>query len=348
MNRNHRITRPRTKHASFLALAAAILVALSLAASSGADLVKPSVSLGPVTVLNGTATLAGSVKSPAAGTTISVNGSPLSINAGGQFAGVVNLAGQTKLDITVRNPVTGEASTTSIPLNSNIVGPGGVISPEVLANLEQAGVSLLKPLDGFGILDGLPLDLRGGVLDSGKLADLEVNGTGVLDKLNRDGVFSLTVPGTTKEITVSATDRNGVTHTTSYEVRPLSSIVATPSGPSVAAAGAQGLRITSIRHALKGVKKTRRFRTQVVVKDSRGYLVRGATVLIRPLAKKRLRSLPRAVKTGKTGRANFVLRPAKKTFGKRFILQVSAKTPSTKAAKRSYVRLPRLARSARR
>ncbi len=143
MNRNHRTTRPRTKPASFLALVAAILVALSLAASSGADLVKPSVSLGPVTVLNGTATLAGSVKSPAAGTTISVNGSPLSIDAGGQFAGVVNLAGQTKRDITVRNPVTGEVSTISIPLNSNIVGPGGAISPELLSNLEQAGVSLL-------------------------------------------------------------------------------------------------------------------------------------------------------------------------------------------------------------
>lgn len=347
MNRKVRTIRARPKYASLLALAAAFLVALSLAASSDADLVKPSVSLGPITVVNGTATIAGSVKSPAAGTTITVNGAPLGLTAGGQFAGVVNLAGQTKLDIAVRNPVTGETSTTSIPLNSNIVGPGGLISPEVLSAIEQAGVTLLKPLEGFGILDELPLDVKGGVLDGGKLADLKVNGTDVLDKLNKDGFFTVTVPGTTKEITVSATDHSGVTHTSSYQVQPASTVVATPLGPSVAAAGAKGLRITAIRHTLKGVKKSRRFRTLVVVKDSRGYLVRGATVLVRPLTRKRLRALPKAVKTSKIGRANFVLRPAKKTFGKRIILHVSAKTPSAKALRRSFVRIPRLARSGR-
>ena len=44
--------------------------------------------------------------------------------------------------------------------------------PEVLSAIEQAGVSLLKPADGFKILDGLPLDVQGGVLDREKLANL--------------------------------------------------------------------------------------------------------------------------------------------------------------------------------
>ena len=55
--------RIRKKPAALVALLAAILAALSIAASSGAELVKPTLSLGPVTVLNGTATLVGTVNS---------------------------------------------------------------------------------------------------------------------------------------------------------------------------------------------------------------------------------------------------------------------------------------------
>ena len=71
-------------------------------------------------------------------------------------------------------------------------------------------------------------------------------------------------------------------------------------------------------------------------------------MLVRPVNRKRLRSLPRAVKTGKTGQATLVLRPTKTSFGRRILVHASAKTPSAKAAKRSYVKLPRLARTTRR
>src|SRR4051794_3366572 len=53
----------------------------------------PLLQLGPITVADGTAVLAGTVGSQAAGSTLTVNGQPLGVDASGAFAGTVDLNG---------------------------------------------------------------------------------------------------------------------------------------------------------------------------------------------------------------------------------------------------------------
>jgi hypothetical protein len=325
-----------------LALVAALFI---LTPAATADLVKPVVTLGPTTVLDGTAVVTGTLGPPASDARLAINGAPVSVDAAGAFAATIHLGGASRLDLVLSNS-RGETTTTSIPLTTNILGPGGVISPNVLADLERAAVSLLKPPEGFKIMDGLPLKVEGSVLDKGKLAGLKLNGVDLLARLDIDDTFSVTVPGTTKVMTISATDQRGVSQETQVPVQQ-GTIPTTPSTAAPVAARtveanqAVGLRIARVRYVLRGVKRTQRLRVIVTVKDRRGLLVRNASVGVRSAKAGWIRRNPKAKRTTRLGQAAFVLAARQRTFGRRLRLVIVAKTPHAKARKGSSVRLPR-------
>jgi hypothetical protein len=321
----------------------AALGALVLAFAPGArpDSIHQLLTIGPVTVLNGTALVSGTVGGAGAGTHLTVNGQPLSLDVAGNFAGIVSLGGASALDFTLGSSG-GPAVDLSVPLA--LAGPGGVIPGSVVDAVEQAGATLLQPAGGF--VGGQPLTVAGSVADKGQLASLAVNGTDVLRALAPDQSFSVQVPGTTKEITLSATDRNGVTETTRYQVLGGSGVVATPYGTAVAASSAVGLKIAKIRYLAMGVARTKRLRMIVTVRDSRGYLVRGAKVKIRSKAAGRLARRAQTKATGKAGQAGFVLRVKARMLGRRLVMVTVARTPTAKAAKTTSIRLAK-ARSTR-
>jgi hypothetical protein len=323
-----------------LAAAASVLLSLAGAAGAPADVVAPSITLGPTTVLNGVAAVSGSVAEPSSGSAqLSVNGQPLDLNAAGQFAGIVNLNGQSVLSFTVQNPATGDTSTATIPLTSNLVGPGGVVSSEALDALEQAAVSVLKPVGGFISVDGKPIQVGGSVGDDDGLVTLSVNGLDALSTLEPNGGFTVPVPGTSKEITLLMTDKEGVTLETRYQVVQSTSYVA--------AADADGVRITKIRYFTKGVKTKKRMRMVVTVKDRRNLNVYGAVVTVRSVRTHRIVGRAKVKHTNTKGKATFVLQVRKAGFGKRFAIVTTAQTPKAKASKRTSIRLPRLARAHR-
>jgi hypothetical protein len=335
---------------SFAALGAALV--LAVAPSARPQDPAPILSLGPVSIANGTATLSGSLTgAPAAGLELDVNGQPLGVNANGTFAGSVNLAGQSALTVAARNPLSGETVTTQIPLTTNLVGPGGLISGTVLDALKRAGISLTIPEGGFVSVDGLPIRVEGGVLDRGELTSLKLNGTDVLERLSSSGSFTQIVPGTSREVSVTATDRQGVSQTTSFGVAPVSSVIRTTAGPSVAAAGAVGLVIAKVRYLTKTARPLKRFRMIVTVKDRQGRLVRNATVRVRPTnfqsRKRFVVGKQRVKRSSKLGQANFLVLVRRHALGKRLFMVAAAQTAKARALKTTSVRLPRAKRAAR-
>jgi hypothetical protein len=326
------------------ALASAIV--LLLAPPAQPEPASPVVSLGPVTVANGAATLSGSLTgAPAASYQLHVNGQPLGINADGTFAGTIDLAGQSLITVTARNPLSGETVTTQIPINSNILGPDGLIPGTVLDALKRAGITLTIPEGGFVSLDGKPITIGGSVLDRDQLAGLTVNGQDVLEKLTSTGTFSQSIPGSSREVSVTATDRQGVSQTTAFGVTPMSSVINTAAGPSVAAAGAVGVKIAKIRYITKLVRSKKRFRMIVTVKDNRGRLIRNAIVRVRPTnfqyRKRFVIGKQRTKRSGKTGQANFLVLVRKPALGKRLFMITVAQTPTAKAQKTTSARMPK-------
>src|SRR5687767_9399825 len=90
-----------------LAVLASAAIALVGARPAPGDLVIPVVKLGPTTILNGVATVSGTLAgtSPSSAE-LTINGQPVGVNAAGQFATTVNLNGQSALALAVRNPAT--------------------------------------------------------------------------------------------------------------------------------------------------------------------------------------------------------------------------------------------------
>lgn len=324
-----------------LALLASTTIALVGARPAPGELVGPIVTLGPTTVLNGVGTVSGTLAgtSPSSAQ-LTINGQPVAVNAAGQFSAIVNLNGQSALTLGVRNPATGEVTSLNVPLTTNLIGPGGVISPSVLSALEQAALAVTKPIGGFVSLgDHLPITVAGSVGNRDQLAGLSVNGVDALAAVRPDGSFAVPIPGTTREITVLMTDKQGVSQTTTYPVER----TAQSSTTTVSAAQAVGVRITSVRFFAKKIKKTKRLRMLVTVKDRRGLKIRGAVINVVSTKGGRLVRRAAAKRSNKAGQVGYVLRLRPKAFGKRLVLVTTAKTPKAKAAKRISVRLPRLA-----
>src|SRR5207249_2421188 len=203
----------------------------------------------------------------AIGHQLTVNGQPLGIDASGHLSGSVNLSGASSIDLRLTDPGGGQQFAFSIPLA--LAGPGGIIPAGVLDPVEQAGLNLLEP-----VTDGNAVTAAGGVLDKSHLVSLSVNGKDVLGSTGPDGSFSVQLPGTTKTVTLSATDNHGV------QVSILSAVHTPLSATSVSVAAAVGVRIVKIRYITKGAARTHRLRMVVTVKDRRGRLIRGARITV--------------------------------------------------------------------
>src|SRR5205807_9415067 len=234
------------------AAAAILMLVLVLAPGARPASAPPLVELQSVTIANGAATISGTLGPTAAGAEVTVNGHPLSLDSSGHFAGVVQLGGASSLDLGVANSVSGEHTHFTIPLTDSLAGVGA-IPGDVLSAVQHAGASLVQPAGGFSIVDGKPLVIGGGVADGSGLAGLTVNGVDALALLKPDQSFTLTLPGTTKAVTLTTTDTGGISETRSFSVLQHSTLLRTSKGISVAASGALGVRIAQVRYLTKGV-----------------------------------------------------------------------------------------------
>jgi hypothetical protein len=310
------------KPVSLVQLGIAIGIALALTfALSGRTASTPLLNLGPITVADGIATVTGTAGFEASSQHLTVNGQAVGLDAAGHFSAAVRLNGASSLDF----DVTGAAGNQKIAFNVPLTG--ALIPAGVLDSLAQAGVSLLTPVTGP---DGGPLVLSGSVLDKSQLAGLSVNGNDVLDRVGREGTFSVQLPGTTKTVTLKVVDKQGVseTRTTRLTVQ------------TVSASRADGVRIVKVRFFTRAAKRLHRVRMIVTVKDRRGLLIRGAKVSVSVTKRGRLAHRPKATHTGRKGRATVGLRLRKAALGKRLVVVVVARTPKAKARKTSSVAIP--------
>ena len=351
------------RRAGILALATALLVSLALVPAAGAQAglptpAVPAVTLGPITVGSGPnplVSLTGTVGGESlANADLKINGQPVTLNQStGAFVASVDLNGMRFIELRL-----GDNLITRIPLD---LASNGIIPANVLNALRGAGISLISPPDGFKILDGTPLTVEGKVADKNALASLKVNGQEVVGLLKsdtstpnnpNDATFSVPVSGSSREVSVTATDKQGVSQTNSFSIDRASSVLNTEAGKSVSAAGAKGLRIFRVRYITKGVQKSKRIRMIVTLKDTRGFLVRGGIVRVRArdFNAKAIVGGQQAKVTGKVGTATFLLRLNPKAFSakKRRLFTVAVAVTPTKSVKRNTsAYLPRLRRAGR-
>jgi hypothetical protein len=341
-----------TRRATILNVAVALIaLALLVGGPAHADALQPPVLLGPITVANGTAVVNGSVGSDAAAAKLSVNGQPVGINTDGAFSALVNLGGQSALTLTLTNPATGDRTTTTIPVTTDLVG-SGTVPADALNALQQAAVSIAKPAGGFVSVDGKPVQVHGSVLDKDALASLSVNGKDVLDQVKPDGAFAETIPGSSERLVVTATDTKGNSQTSTYTVSQSSSGQSSNvTTASVAAAGAKGVRVAAVRYATRTARAHRTMTMTVTVRDRAGLLVRDAVVRIRvanfQVRRHFVRGGQQSKKSSAKGVASFVVRLNKNALGKRVFMFALAKTPSATANRTTSVLLPRAARPRR-
>jgi hypothetical protein len=303
------------------AIAALTTLVLVPAASPSSQ---PLVTLGTIGVANGTAAVTGTLGSQAAGSQVTVNGQPLAVNSAGTFGGTANLNGAQSIDLGLSNPGTGVGTTFQIPVQGQSVISGSVIDP-----LTQAGLSVLQPT----VTPGQPVTVSGSVADGSGLAALDVNGVDALGQAQNGGSFTVTLPGGTGQVLVTASGLNGTSEVINTPVfRPFST-------STVSARDAVGIRIAKIRYIRKGALRTHRIRMIVTVRDARGRLIRGATIRVTAKGHKLTRR-PGATHSGAKGRATIPLRVSASAYGKRLVTVTVAKTPHAKARKRSAVRVP--------
>ncbi len=260
-------TSPASRRRLTIALAAAVAaLCLVVTATAPADTAAPALTLGPVSVANGTATVAGNVGNDPDGSIVAaINGQPLNVDSNGNFSATVDLGGNSSLDFTLRNPNSGEVSTISIPLNSNVVGSNGVIPSTILDSLRQAGITLNVPPNGFTSTTGQPLPIAGTVANPSTLA-AGVNGTDALSTPAERRLLD-PHPRTNKTVAVTATDQQGVSQTSTFPLQHVSSTISTRSS-SVAAASADGIKLTTIKYHTTRVKTLKRITMTVTVKDA--------------------------------------------------------------------------------
>ncbi len=310
--------------------AALVCAALAVGGGAGAALPAPPLTIGTVTIADGTAVVDGSVADVHAN--LQINGTPVAVSGSGGFQATVDLGAAADLVVSLGG-TPGELTVIRIPLDvlAQTNGQG------VLDALLHAGIQVDVPADGFHVVDGqMPL-IEGRVLNGRELAALEINGVSVLGKLGPNGRFSILLPGSSSNddhVTVTATDQKGVSQTSRFVTTRVRSVIKTTAGTSVSAAGARGLVISKVKVDTHRLKSQKRFGIVVTIRDKRGFLVRGATV--------RLRATPaetfadgslRAGFTNRIGAATFTYRLSRTAIAKAApeTLAVGAKASTTTA-----------------
>ena len=338
---------------------------------------QPLIDLQPISSANGIATVSGTVSASAgtalsvgasvnANVQVSVDGAPLTVGATGQFSASIDLGGQAAVDVSATSSVTGEIDTISIPTTSLDANA----SVNATASLDAAGVSVLLPVDGFTVVDGVGLDVSAQVTDASVLGQLQLNGTDLLGQVGASvsgsasasgsasgssspdpvqsgggasaqagasATVSADLPGTVGSVDLTVADESGVTETATFPVQHVSSIVRVNHESSVSAYGALGIRIASIRFDTKSVARSGRMKVDVLLRDRRRYLVRDAIVMLGPAANRASLAASYAAISNRAGRAMFTVPVPKSAFGKRLYLTVKARTPRSSAKRTTSV-----------
>jgi hypothetical protein len=326
----------RSKH---LGLAIALTaLAVALAGSHSAQAISIPVLIDDVTVVeDGVALLTGATEAEV----VEINGELIRVGDDGTFVAPIDLDEDSVVLRVLESPK--ELVTIEVPIDA-LLATGG---EGVLNDLLDAGISIDEPVGGFQIIDGqLPL-IEGRVLNGDNLSVLEVNDVDVLSRLGDDGLFSIVLGDstTTERITVVATDRSGVTQTSTFTARRVTSAITTRAGTSVSAAGAQGIRIAKVALDKRFLKPGRYLGVVVTVKDRRGFLIRGAALRLRGMPAKHVANgASKAGLTNRVGKGRFAYRLKASAFtgspAQFFTIRTRAATPKSSATKKVTLRLP--------
>jgi hypothetical protein len=302
---------------SFLLVLAGLAACLAVAAPA-ARAADPLVSFGPVTVADGTARLSGNVSmSPALVADLMLNGKPVGVGSDGRFTANVDLHGKTAVAVSYTNPLTGQVTSLSVPI------------------ADLAGLNLPQLPN---TLDGGPVSFGGQILNRDQLAGLTVNGVDALSLVGPDGLLSIPLMEGVREVTTVLTDTHGNVTTSTFRVLEL---FTTPAGTAISARTASGIRFSSMLFFKKGAQRTHRLKLKVVVRDQNGYLVRGLKVTVKSVPGGKLRAGKYALKTGKAGRATFLVKPKARALGKKLTMKATAATALSKAQRTKSTTLPR-------
>ena len=327
---------------------AACVLALALALVNGArgEVVGAPLTLGAITIEDGTAVLSGAVDDVDA--LLEVNGVPVDVDDAGNFVTVVGLDGNAILLELAEN--LGETTTIRIPISALLENGGEGILNDLLA----AGTEIDVPVNGFEVVDANGPIVSGNVVNADLLDSMSINGVDVLDRLSPNGGFSIALPWgsstpRSQQVTVVVVDRRGVSQTSTFRTTNLSSVIRMNAGMSVSAAGARGVVIAKISFDEKAMKSSKRFGVSVTVKDRRGYLVRGAALRLTGAPARYLTT--GSVRTGFTnriGQAKFTYRLHPRAFAacgcQQLVLTARASTLRAWTKKSAATRLPALSR----
>ncbi len=322
----------------FLVVALAAL-AVGLAGSQSAQALSAPVLIDSVTVGDDVVVVTGAVDS----NVLEVNGQAIVVGDDGRFRAEVDLAA----DVFVLHIPGSRSETVTIRIPIDVLLATG--GNGVLDDLLGAGISIDVPDEGFKVVDGqMPL-IEGRVLNDSNLASLEVNGHDVLRILGPSGLFTIAPDSSTSTsrdtVTIVATDRSGVSQTSTFTTTRVTSTIATRAGMSVAAAGARGIVIAKVAFDKRLLKPAKYLRLVVTVKDLRGYRIRGASLRLHAMPAKHIRNgTIRAAFTNRIGRAAFGYRLNPNAFtgqpGKVLVFAMQAATPTSGVNKRVILRLP--------
>jgi hypothetical protein len=313
-------------------------LAVALAGAQSARAISAPVLIDAVVVEDGVAVVTGFVDAEL----VEVNGQIVEVAENGAFSARVDLT-QNALIIEVLN-APDETITIYVPIDV-LLATGG---EGVLNDLVDAGISVDRPTGGFKVVDGEMPIVEGRVLDDSNLESLAVNGVGVLRRLGDDGLFSIDLgssrtSSTSREtVTFVATDRRGVSQTSTFTPTRVTSTIATRAGTSVSAAGARGVRISKMVLDSRSLRSAKHVRVLVTVKDRRGYLIRGASLrLVATPSKHVANGALRAGFTNRVGKAQFAFRIKASAFkGGLLTIAARASTPKSTATKKVALRLP--------
>jgi hypothetical protein len=326
--------------------------------------VQPLISLGPVSVVGGVASVTGVVNAATSAVghvRVTVDTNPVAVAVNGQFAANVNV--KANADIVVKaSGAGGETSTISIPTSAI---PSNGAPADALVQLHADAIVLLQPADGFTSVDGTPVDAAIHVKAVVGIAGLDLNGVDLLAKLrigsksktkpSSDGSGSSsappgqTTPGTpapkpptsarikhstatsvsghSKSVALTVTATNGASQTTTVNVKQISSVIRVGRSLSISAFGARGIRITTVRFDTSHVVGAHRLGVTVTVRDRRNYLVRDAVLMLVPTAHRTTLRGSIAGMSGVRGTMRFNVPVTSAALGHRLYLTVVARTP---------------------
>ncbi len=330
------------------ALAACVLaLALVLVGGARGDVVGSAITVGSITIEDGTAVVTGAVDDVNA--LLEVNGTPVAIDDSGNFLAVVGLDG----NAIVLELAEGLGETTRIRIPIAVLLENG--GEGVLNDLIDAGTAIDVPVNGFEVIDANGPIVSGNVVNADLLDSMTINNVSVLSKLGPNGGFSIALPWTSQttpsqNVTVVVVDRRGVSQTTTFRTTAIKSTIRTRAGMSVSAAGAQGVLIAKIRFDKKTMKWNKRLGVSATVKDRRGYLVRGASLRLTGTPARYLTAgSVRSGFTNRFGQAKFAYRLHPQAFAacgcNKFVVTVRASTLRAWTKKAAATRMPALASS---